>query len=129
MGKLGIFDDERKRWIQFDEDTEVLLRFIGREELKGLQRKAEKTAALASLDARDILATRLGRASVLGWRKMDDHEHPGLVVDGEPLRFSQENVDMLMSRSTEFVRFVDTHSVNSRLFLEQEKEEADSKNA
>jgi len=128
MGNLGIFDDERKRWIQFDEDTEVHIKFVGREELKKLQRGAEKTAALANVDARDILATKLGRACVLGWRNMDDHNHPGLMVNGQPLEFNQENVDMLMSRSTEFARFVDLNSVNSSLFLEEEQEEAASKN-
>ena len=128
MGKLGIFEDERKRWIQFDEDTEVRIRFIGREELRKLQIKAEKTASLSGGDARDILCQHLGKASVLGWRKMDDHNHPGLTVAGEPLEYSPENVDMLMGKSQEFFRFVDTNSINSRIFLDEAMEAEDSKN-
>ena len=128
MGKLGIFNDERSKWIQFDEDTEVLVRFIGRQELRKMQRKAEKTANLIGVDVNDILNQKLGRAAVLGWRKMNDHKHPGLIIKDQPLPYTPENIDMLMTRSLEFSKFVNDNAVDSKLFLEEEKETEETKN-
>jgi len=129
MGTIAIFDDERTKWIQYDEDAEVLIRFVGREELRKIQRKAEKTANLTGADANDIANQKLGRAAVLGWRKIGDNNHPGLIVKGEPLPFTPENIDMLMRRSLEFSRFVNDNSIDSKQFLEEEKEKKESKNA
>jgi len=128
MGEIGIFDEERKRWIQFDEDTEVLIRFVDRRELRKIQNKAEKTARLTGVDADEIANKYLGRAAVLGWRKIDDHSHPGLTLKGQPLPYTPENVDMLMTRSLEFSRFVNENCINSKLFL-QEEEIEETKNA
>lgn len=123
MGKLGIFDDERKRWIQFDEDTEVLIRFAGKEELRRIFKKAEKTAKLTGADSMDLSNRELGRLCVMGWRKIGDDNHPGLIVQGKPLPFTPENIDFLMKHSLEFSRFVNENGIDSRQFLESEEEE------
>jgi len=128
MGEIGIFDDERKKWIQFDEDTEVLIRFIDRRELRKIQSKAEKTARLTGADADEIANRYLGRSAVLGWRKINDHSHPGLMIQGRPLPYTPENVDMLMTRSLEFSKFVNEHCVNSKIFLQEDEEIEEVKN-
>lgn len=122
MGKLGIFDEEMTRWIQFDEDTEVLIRFVGKEGLRKIFKKAEKTAKLTGADSTELSNRELGRLCVLGWRKIDDHNHLGLVVKGQPLPFSPDNIDMLMKRSLAFSKFVNENAPDEKLFLEEEEE-------
>lgn len=129
MGKVGIFDEERTKWIQFDEDTEVHIRFIGKEELRKIFKKAEKTAKLTGADSTEISNRELGRTCVLGWRKIDDYNHPGLIVNNKPLSFTPDNIDMLMKRSLDFSRFINENAIDSKLFLEEEQErEAETKN-
>lgn len=129
MGQLGVFDDDRSRWLRFDEDTEVRIRFLPRDALRKIQRKAEQTARLTGASASDIADAMVGHEAVLGWRKVGEHGHPGLVVNNKPLPFSLENVEMLMKRSSEFFRFVDENVINSRQFLQEERDEEESKNA
>lgn len=128
MGKIGIFDEDRTRWVEFDEDTEIRIRFVGKEELARIHRKAAKKARLSGADASEIQNRELGRVAVLGWRNVDDHDHPGLIVNDQPLEFTQENLDMLMKRSLEFSAFVNQQCVDSRAFLEAEEEEDAIKN-
>ncbi len=127
MGEIGIFNEDKSNWIQFDSDTEVQIKLVGKEELRKIQRKAEKTAQLAGIDVSDIADQKLGRAAVLGWRKIKDHNHPGLIVSGEAFPYTPENIDLLMKKSLAFSGFVNDHSINERDFLD--KEEADTKNA
>ncbi|MEM4368374.1 MAG: hypothetical protein QXO21_05145 [Candidatus Anstonellales archaeon] len=123
MGKLGIFDEEKTKWIQFDEDTEVLLKFVSKEELKKISIKAERASRLSGVDPSDVANIQLGRTAVLGWRKIDNHNHPGLIVKGQPFPYTKENVDLLMTKSLEFSKFVNENAINSRIFLEEEEEE------
>lgn len=113
MAEIGVFDGERKKWIPFDEDTEVLVKLVTKEELRAIANKSAKMGQ-KSAEAADKL---LGRAAVLGWRKFDDPTHPGLVVGGQPLEFTPENIDMLMTRSIEFSRFVNEYAVNEKAFI------------
>lgn len=122
MGRLGIFDEEMTRWIQFDEDTEVFIRFVGKEDLRKIFKKAERTAKLTGADSTELSNRELGRLCVMGWRKIDEHDHPGLIIKGKPLQFSPDNIDMLMKRSLDFSRFVNENAIDSRLFLEEEEE-------
>lgn len=124
MAELGVFDEERKEWIQFDEDAEVLIEFIPREELKEVSKKAEKLARKSGVDISEIQTPILGKRAVKGWRKIDDHKHPGFTIKGQPFPFSEENVVMLLKRSYEFFNFVHEYATNARFFLEAEKERA-----
>lgn len=123
MAELGIFDEEQIRFIQFDEDTEVQIRFIGKEDLTAINRKAEKAARLSGSDDRAIFNQFLAEKCVLGWRNKFNHEHPGIIVNKQPLPFSPENRAMLMKRSIEFSSFVNSTCTNSRLFLEDQGED------
>ena len=126
MGKLGIFDDEKKQWLQFDEDTEVLIKLITKEGLRKIMQKATKRSKLTGEDIADISDALLGREAVLGWRKIEDHNHPGLIVSGQPLPFTPENINMLMKKSIAFSRFVNDACVDETAFL---KEDEETKNA
>jgi hypothetical protein len=129
MGKLGIFDDERKKWIQFDVDTEILIKLISKEELRKILQKVNKRTRLSGENEADISDRLLSAAAVLGWRKIDDHNHPGLVVNEQPLPFTPKNLDMLMSKSIEFSRFVNENCIDSKQFLNEEQEKEETKNA
>lgn len=122
MAQVGIFNTPRTRWVQFDEDTEVELRHIGKEELTEITRKANKASRLGGADAKDVFGQRFARAAVCGWRKIGDHGHPGLIVDGKPFPFSEENLSLLMRCSLEFSAFVNEEAVDSRAFLDDQKE-------
>jgi len=129
MAELGVFDEPKDKWIQYDEDTEVQIRHIGKEELRKINLKAAKTAKLTGVDSVAINNKMVGRAAVLGWRKIDDHSHPGLKMKGQPLPFTQENIDMLMRRSLEFSNFVNENCLDSKLFLDEIEEKEETKNA
>jgi hypothetical protein len=118
MAKLGIFTSERKKWIQYDEDTEVLICFIGKQELNEIGNKARKQAKLSNIEVGPIINQRLGKAAVLGWRKLGDPSHPGFVVNDQPLPFTPENVSMLMAKSLNFSNFVNENAINENEFLD-----------
>lgn len=122
MGKLGIFDEEKNKWIQFDEDTEILIKLITKEGLRRIIQKSNKRAKLTGEDTADISDIMLGRDAVLGWRKINDHDHPGLIVNGQPLPFIPENIDMLMKKSLAFSRFVNEYAMDEVTFLKEEEE-------
>lgn len=125
MGNLGIFDDERKKWIQFDSDAEVELVFLDREGLVRIGEKGEKVAKRTGAIPTNIVNIFLGRRCVQGWRKIDDHSHPGLTVGGKPLEFSQKNLDMLMLKCLEFSKFVNDAVTDSKLFIDEEADIVD----
>lgn len=124
MAKIGIFDKQKQQWVQIDEDTEVLIRFVDKEELNALNRKADKTARLAKGDVSVIGNRLLGEVAVFGWRKMSDHNHPGLLdAKGNPIPFTDENRNMLMKRCREFSNFVNETAIDSAVFLEMQSDE------
>lgn len=129
MARIGIFQGEKKRWVQYDQDTEILIKHIGKPALSEINQKAQKTARLSGADAKDLFNQRLGRAAVLGWRNIDDHQHPGFIVDEQPLPFSEQNLDMLMRESLEFSAFVNAEAIDSQQFLDDAGADAAVKNA
>lgn len=123
MAKIGIFNEAPQKYIQFDEDTEVLIRFVDKEELAGLIRKANEVAQKVKTPQNMAYDMFLGKKAVLGWRNIKDHNHPGLLLPGgEPISFTPENRNMLMTRSRDFSEFVFQKSTNSALFLESAPE-------
>jgi hypothetical protein len=121
MGKIGIFDEEQSKWIQFDNDTEVLMQLATKSDLRKINQKAAKRAKLTGENAGDISDCLLGRAVVKSWRKITDYGHPGLIVNGQPLPFTPENIDMLMRKSIKFSRFVNETCIDEDEFIDGEE--------
>ncbi|MBI5057005.1 MAG: hypothetical protein HZB61_10365 [Nitrospirae bacterium] len=112
-------DHERSKFIQYDVDTEVHIKLITKRELREIGRKAAKHARLTGEDEADVSDRLLGRAVVLGWRKIADHNHPGLTVDKQPLPVCQKNIDMLMTKSLKFSRFVNQTCIDEDEFTRE----------
>lgn len=121
MGKIGIFDEEKSKWIQFDGDTEVLIKLATKSELRKINQKAAKRAKLNTLNVGDVSEQMLGRVVVKGWRKITDHDHPGIIVNDKPLPFTPENIDLLMTGSIKFSRFVNDMCVDEDEFTDEEE--------
>ena len=128
MAKLTFTDTARQKWIQFDSDTEILIELITKAGLRDIGKKAAKRAKLTGEDSADIADRLLGRAAVKGWKKIGAPEHPGLIVNGQPLEFTQENVDMLMAKSLKFSRFVNETCIDENEFSEPVQELEEAKN-
>ena len=116
MGELDIFATAPEKWFPYDDDTEVLIQYQGKEILTKISSKAgeieRKTGASAG-----VIANKLtGRAAVKGWRRKLDHDHPGLTTGGQPLPFTPANVDMLMTKSIDFSTFVNRKCIDSQAF-------------
>ncbi|HDH51215.1 MAG TPA: hypothetical protein ENH31_00325 [Nitrospirae bacterium] len=125
MGDIKIFDrgDKPQAWIEFDEDTEVLLEYTEKDDLEEIRAIANKQAKLARTDNTEgIFNVLLGKRKVKDWRKRSDHSHPGLLVNGEPFPFSEENVVFLMKRSLDFSSFVNETCLRYKNFDQAERE-------
>ncbi|MBI5410174.1 MAG: hypothetical protein HZA14_12490 [Nitrospirae bacterium] len=122
MAEIGIFNGERTKWIQFDVDTEILIKLITKAELRKINQKAAKKAKFTEQNVNDVADNLLGQAVVKGWRKIKDHEHPGITVDKKPLPFTPENIDMLMTGSIKFSRFVNEACINEDEFIDDGEE-------
>lgn len=119
MAELVFFKDEKERgkWFPYDEDTEVHIEYMSRQGLKKINKKVPKAKGFMELDEVDCFNVLVGRKAVrLGWRHMKNHDHPGLVVAGEPYPFSQENLDTLMLYSLDFSKFVNERCTDAALF-------------
>lgn len=121
MGEIAVFEKDKKpnKWIQYDVDTEVLIFYQDREDLNAIRIKAEKNARLTGANSSKLMDIYLGRKAVGGWRKIEDHKHPGLTIGGKPIEFNERNLDMFMTKSNEFARFVNEKCVDSPEFLEE----------
>ena len=129
MAELGVFDAPPQKWFPFDEDTEVLLEFQGRKALIEIEEKAEKQARLTKGNFKNYQNKILGKRAVKGWRKITDHNHPGLILKGQPFPYSEENCAMLMLNSTEFSNFVNSNCSDSKAFLGEEGAEEEGPDA
>jgi hypothetical protein len=105
-------------WVPFGKDAEVLVRYVPREELQEIKKKAtivawdrkhqkeEKFDPLAA----DLL---LGKAAVRGWR--------GFTADGAEFPWSPESCDLLMRKWTEFARFVNETCADLEALMDEER--------
>jgi hypothetical protein len=122
MAKALIYDSERKRWIQFDEDTEVLLRFADKAKVGEIMKKAAKRAKLSGGDVDAIANQMVGEYIVLGWRHIDQEkhpDHPGFTdMAGNPLPFTAETRDRFMKKWREFSNFVNENGIDSAAFAD-----------
>ncbi len=104
----AIKDETLEVWVPFL-DAEVLLRYVGLDELRQLRSKCvtrrwdrapDGGAPAEPIEETDhARANRLlGRAAVRGWK--------GFTHEGDEFLFNPDNCDLLMGRWTEFSRFV-----------------------
>jgi hypothetical protein len=136
MDITAISEEDFNVWVDFQEDAQVLLRYVSLEELLAINAKASThslkpaVASAAGTDRgegiREISAEvapedanrLLGRAAVRGWR--------GLKKDGKEFPYSADNCDLLMRRWTEFAVFVgevclELREINRRKVKESKK--------
>ena len=119
MAKVGIFSTPPEKHFLYGGDTEILIRYINKEELSKIIQKSDSVAKKLGANNSSLYDIFLGRAAVLGWRKQDDHEHPGLEMpDGSAIPFTDENRDKMMKRCREFAAFVLRYATDSQGFLE-----------
>jgi phage pi2 protein 07 len=111
--------DDFQVWVLF-EDAEVLVRYVSLEELREISKKStkvswdrrsRKTEETDSMEANRLL----GRAAVRGWKD--------ITMGGEEYPYNEENCDFLMTRWTEFIKFVNDVCVDLQALVEHEKEE------
>ena len=121
MGELIFFDKGKKpqKWIQFDEDTEILLEYTEKDDLDELKEKAIEMATVNQREDGDkIFNMLLGKEKVKGWRKIDDHNHPGFIMEGKPFEFNEKNVKFMMNRHLRFSQFVSKNILKLKNFVE-----------
>jgi hypothetical protein len=123
MDISAIGDKDFEVWMPFL-DAEVLMRYVGLDELRAIQASATRKSLEGGAGLREELdhaeANRLlGRASVRGWQ--------GFTLNGEEFSWSPENCDMLMARWTEFARFVGEGALDLVKLEEARQRESEKK--
>jgi hypothetical protein len=117
MDIVALKQDDFQVWVPFM-DAEVLLRYVSLEELEQVRRRATtlrwdrkgpRTESMDPLEANRLL----GRAAVRGWR--------GITLEGEEHPYSEEHCDFLMTRWSEFARFVSEAALDLWRLAEEER--------
>jgi len=130
MAKVAIFTEEQIKTFEYDEDTDVDLKYLTKEEAQELNKKVDKIVNRAGSDWAKVWNQVLGEAVVRGWRNRFDPDQPGFTLpDGTPLPFNAENRDMMMKSCREFSLFVGENTVNATEFLNRGKETQKVKNS
>lgn len=130
MAKVAIFDEEQVKTFEFDEDTDVDLKYLTKEEARELNKAVEKIVNRTGTDWSVVWNQKLGEAVVKGWRHRTIADHPGFTLpDGTPISFTPENRDMMMKHCREFSLFVGENTVNAKEFLDRSKKAPAVKNS
>ena len=126
MADIDVFDEEKENYVQFDDDTEVLLVYLDKSAVGEIRKKAKKLASKSSMEYDVAFNFLLGKAAVKGWRKIKDPKHPGLIFNKKPFPFNEDNRDFLMRKSIDFSTFINSNTVDPEPFRDEEevKEEA-----
>lgn len=124
IGKIAS-REEFAAWVPFgDEGAEVEIRFISRDELVNLRKKAVKTSFVRHQKTEDydpvIAGKLLGKAAVKDWR--------GFTVDGVPYPCTPENIETLMERWADFASFLDD-TCTDMIRLQEAERETERKNS
>lgn len=121
--EIGDIKNELTCWVRFGDDAYVLLRYITRDELNKIRRKATKRELIKGqmFEDTDIVdfSLRLGRIAVLDWRN--------LTMKNELFEYNSENRDLLMKRCYEFNDFVQEKCIEITNFIEAKEEESKKK--
>lgn len=112
--------EEITGWVSYGADAKVLLRYIPRDELIAISKKATKKGFGSQPDQFDALESNklTGRAAVRDWE--------GFTVGGNPFPYNAANCDLLMTKSYDFSAFVNDRCVEISNFM-HEVEIADTK--
>lgn len=125
MDLSGLRRESVAAWIPFDGDTEVLVAYVSREELRQLRKEAASIRFVRHHGAEEIdekEADRLlGRKAVKNWRPLPGRT--GFTMGGSTFPYSVENCDFLMERYNEFANFVNMKAIEFSNFVEEHKEE------
>lgn len=115
--------DSLEVWVPFGDDAEVLVRYVCREELQKISKKARKTTYQnhQKVEEFDPLEADklLGRAAIKDWK--------GFTQDGEPFPCTPDNIDLMMTKWNAFAKFVNDVCVDIEALVKQEQEKV-SKN-
>jgi len=122
MAKVAIFEEATRGWLEFDEDTEVLIEYLDRPAAIALNKEVDKLTARTGGDRQIIWGRELGKKVVHGWRHKDQEkypDHPGLTLPGgSQIPFNETNRDMMMKSCREFSIFVNESAIDGSIFLE-----------
>lgn len=133
MAKVAIFDDEQIKTFEYDEDTDVILAYLTKEEAVKLSKEVDKIVSRTGSDWSQVWNQKLAEKVVKGWHHRTDPDHPGFVLPGGcPIIFNAANRDMMMKRNREFSLFVSQNAVDGKAFLELKaaaEEKQETKNA
>ncbi len=112
MDISAIKKDKFQAWVTFDDDVEVLINYVPRDELAAIG----KACVVVSLDtitrkeSRDYDAitadVKIAELAVADWRNRKTKTGTGFVADGEPFACTPENIALLVTKWGEFAKFV-----------------------
>ncbi len=127
MDVSALDDEGLEVWVTFL-DAEVLMRYVGLDEVRRIrqhatlrrwpysevegQRQGKPETCMDLAEASRLL----GRAAVRGWK--------GLTLKDEDFPYSAENADLLMARWGEFARMVGEVSLDLMKFMERSMHES-----
>jgi hypothetical protein len=120
MARVGIFTSAPRKYFKYDSDTEVQLEYIDKKTLDKVIKQANEAAQKVKTPQGMVYDMFLGKKAVHGWRKMTDHDHPGLLLpDGTQIPFIPANRNMMMTDSRDFSEFVFRNATNAAAFLDE----------
>jgi hypothetical protein len=127
MGKVAIFDEEQVKTFEYDEDTDVTLSYLTKEEAVKLNKEVDKIVARTAADWTLVWNQKLGERVIKGWNHRTNRDHPGFIMpNGTPIPFNPVNRDMMIKRNREFSLFVGHNAVDPQVFLELKEETQES---
>lgn len=127
MAKVAIFEESPLRWLEFDEDTDIALEYLSKEEGTALNKDVEKIVNRTGSDWASVWNRKLGERVVKGWRNRNDTSQSGLTFpNGTPIPFTPENRDMMMKSCREFALFVGENAINAKVFLDLSNKPAEA---
>ncbi len=127
MAKVGIFKQTPEKYFDYEDDTEVLLRYVSKDAMSEVIKKADSAAKKLGTSSSKLYDIFLARAAVIGWRKkgpVPDEAfvsgfHPGLVMpDGAPFPYTPENRDAVSAQDRAFSAFVLHKSTDAVGFMD-----------
>jgi len=125
--KIGIFDTPPQKWFPFDQDTEILIQYIEKAKLNIILMQGAEAAKKMKAKAASVQDIFLGKAAVFGWRKIADHDQPGMLLpNGDPLPFTPENRNLAITKSQRISEFVYRIATDETKFLDEDLPELDA---
>jgi hypothetical protein len=111
----NLVGDDRTFTVSFDDDVELKIRHITRDELRSLYKKATTSRFVNNVKTDEFDSVKadclLGRAAIKGWSgvKMGDNAAP----------CTPENIDLLMTRHNRFAKFINDICIDIDALVQQ----------